>query len=214
MSWEDEINQIEDTPSTKVVTSRGPGRPPGAKNGDRNGSMAPIVDWSPTHDRVVLLHVAMLSNSEIGAEVGLTAARVGQILNDPTGRKLIKEAQERLREKMSAQIEDGLVGLCVKALQNIRETIELDGLQHGTDFKKHQDKLSMELLKGRGHLPGDIEGKKAERPPISTMLAERLVDALEQSNEASRMAKEEAKAKEIVVQDQAIRDGDFVLVEK
>jgi hypothetical protein len=195
---------------------RGRGRPPGAENGSRTGeasaSQAPIVNWLPKHDMVVALHVGMQSTAEIAQLVGYTSTRINQILNDPTGKAKIREAQESLRERLSAQIEDGLVAICVKALQNVRETIELEGLAYGSDFKKHQDRLSVEVLKGRGFL--DKERPTRDAPAIDPILVKRLADAMEKSNQAADFLQKEREDREIVVEDAEIieKSGDFSLV--
>lgn len=191
---------------------RGRGRPPGVKNGEGEG-MDPIKNWTPKHDLVIQLHVGMHGKQEIADLTDLTPTRVSQILNDPQGKALVRVAQERLRIRMAEEIEDGLVSLCVKALDNIRETIELEGLAHGSDFKKHQDKLSLEVLKGRGHLSKDTEAQKREQAPLDAMLAGRLVEALEKSNEAAQFAIDQKKEKEIVVEANVPKNTTFKLVE-
>jgi hypothetical protein len=176
--------------------------------------MAPIKNWLPKHDLCVMLHVGMKTDTEIAEMVGYTSARVNQILNDPTGKTKIREAQERLREKLSAQIEDGLVAICVKALSNVRETIELEGLAHGSDFKKHQDKLSLEVLKGRGFL--DKERQAKEAAPLDPILVKRLAEAMEKSNEAAEIIQRDREEREIVVEDpeEDAPKGSFQLVEQ
>lgn len=176
------------------------GRPPGVKNGEGK-SLEPIKNWTPTHDAVVMLHVALKSNKEIAVMVDLSVQRVGQILNDPIGKRLVAEHQQELRKKLSEDVTDGLASLCVRAVEILRETLEIDGLTHGSDFKKHQDNLAMQLLKGKGHLGGEKVGGDQEGSPLSAKLAERLVVALERSNEAERLAQE---SKEIVIEAEVV----------
>lgn len=188
--------------------TRGRGRPPGVKNGEGK-PMAPIVKWTPRNDFIVHLHITMHSDEEIAERVGVTPQRVNQILNDPTAKGHIRDAQERLRAKLSQEVADGLAAICVKALDNIRTTIELEGLAHGSDFKKHQDKMSLEVLKGQGFLSKEKERDEATELPAD--LVKRLSHALEKSVEAT----EYLQSKEIVVEEESetVHEGDFVLVE-
>jgi hypothetical protein len=162
---------------------KGRGRPKGARNGQRK-SGAPIKRWKPVHDLIVSLHVSMRSNKEIAEMLGCTPTTVTRVLTDPAAKEKIRIAQESLREKLSQRIEEGLVALCIKALDNIRQTIELEGLAYGSDFKKHQDKVSLEVLKGRGFLNKE---PPAYRQGISldSALATRLIEAIKESEKAA-----------------------------
>jgi hypothetical protein len=197
----------------EIKKKRGRGRPLGVKNGEGK-KKASIKKWSPKHDLIVQLHVSLHSPEEISAMVGCSSGRVLQVLSDPKGKKLVQLAQGRLREKLSAEVEDGLVSICVKALDNIRETIELEGLVHGSDFKKHQDRLSLDVLKGRGFLNKDGVSQDAVRGPINENMAERLIKAIEKSNEASDLIAQTRAENEIVVQEaeEVPREGSFKLV--
>jgi hypothetical protein len=193
------------------------GRPKGRKNGQGRG-LAPIKRWSPKHDMIVHLHVGLKSNKEIADLVGMSEVRVGQVLRDPSATKIIGRVQEEIRDKMTDSVEEELLAISIKAVKNIRETIELEGLVHGSEFKKHQDRLSYDVLKGVGFLPGDRDGKVAERPPLNEILAERLVSALEKSNAVAEIHTAKEAAKEVEVKETrrkaiaAATEADFVLV--
>lgn len=166
------------------------GRPKGVRNGEGK-ALAPIKKWTPKHDMIVNLHLAMKSHKEISAIIGDTEQRVCQVLKDPTARKLIERFRERVLEQVSESIEEELVVVAKKALKNVHETIGIEGLVHGTDFKKHQDRLSFDVLKGVGFLPGDREGQGDKTPSLSESLSKKLVAALERSNELEEEKREE-----------------------
>jgi len=186
-----------------------PGRPPGVKNGEGT-ALDPIKNWSVKHDTVVSLHCSMHSNDEIGEMVGLSAQRVSQILNDPQGKRMIKEHQERLRERLFGNMEDELVDLCVDAVRNLKDTVSLEGLSVGSDFKKHQDKVSLELLKGNGLLNRHKEIEQGNRAEIPKMLAERIATALEKTAKVADELEKQEKDNNIEVE--STREGDFELV--
>jgi hypothetical protein len=187
------------------------GRPKGVKNGEGK-SLVPIKEWTIKHDLVVNLHIGMHSNEEIAQLTDLSAVRVSQILRDPQAKILIKEAQKKFRERLGERIEDGLISLAEKALENLRETIELDGLPHGSDFKKHQDKMSLEVLKGRGFLSKESDQGASTSDPLPAKLAERLAVAFEKTAEAEGyLARANAETED--EEDQSVEEADYELVE-
>jgi len=188
----------------------GPGRPPGVKNGEGK-SLEPIKNWTIKHDTVVSLHCSMHSNEEIAEMVDFTSQRVSQILNDPQGKRMIREHQERLRERLFGNMEDELVDLCVDAVRNLKDTVSLEGLSVGSDFKKHQDKVSLELLKGNGLLSKDRDIDRRRQAEIPKLLAERIATALEKTAKVADELEKQEKDKEIEVE--STRNGNFTLVE-
>ena len=195
------------------------GRPKGVKNGQGTSVVAPIKKWKPKHDLVVQLHIACYSNDEIATMTKFSSVRVGQILGDPKAKNMIRAAQERLREKLSKEIDEGLVAICAKAVQNIRETIEIDGLTAGTDFKRHQDKISLEVLKGRGFLSKDGGDSKTRNETLPLDLLSKVNEALMKSEEVTaymQEREEKEQANEIMVGDDEVEipEGKFVLVSK
>jgi hypothetical protein len=113
---------------------------------------------------------------------------------------------------LSEDVEDGLASLCVRALDIVRETLEVEGLGIGSDFKKHQDNMALSVLKGRGYLGKDAANNQGTKESIPEELAKRIAHALEKSNEAAEYARSE---NEIVVEESiaASREGDFTLIE-
>ncbi len=187
----------------------GPGRPSGVKNG-QGTSLEPIKDWNTKHDTVVALHCSMHSNQEIAEMVGYTPARVSQILNDPQGRRLVEAHRMRMRERLMEDVESGLAEICVDALENIRRTVELEGLSIGSDFMKHQDKVSLEVLKGSGFLTKDKEMDRGGQTEIPKMLAERIATALEKTAKVAEEIEKQEKEREIIQEEpENVREGDF-----
>ena len=175
------------------------GRPLGVKNGEGKNPLAPIAKWEPWMDLVVGLKLMQWSNGDIAKRVKKTSSRVSQILNDPIAKAAIRETAERIRAKMQEDVDDVLLDLCVPASERIRETIEAEDFLPGSDAKKHQDRLSMDLLKGVGFLPGatQSDGKVVEQ--ISETVLKSYSDALKISAEADRIRDERLKENEIPV---------------
>ena len=145
-----------------------------------------IKNWKVQHDTVVSLHISGYSNKKIAVATGLTEVRVSQVINDPLAKDIIRGVQKSLRMKMEEDIGDKLIVLAEEGAARIGETIEAEFLL-GSDQKKHQDNVSIQVLKGTGFLSREFAlGETASRPPLDEMLAERLVTALEKSNEAAR----------------------------
>lgn len=164
-------------------------------------SLAPIVNWSPTHEYVVSLHIMGNSNKRIATAVGLSEVRVSQILHDPEAQKLIHRAKLSMRQKMSEDIEGRLVVAAEASVGRIEETLDAEFIP-GSDGKKHQDGVALSILKGTGFLSKDFSGEgEAKRPPISSSQAERLISAMEKANEARQLAHEQEILEAEIVED-------------
>lgn len=165
------------------------GRPKGVKKGEGTTVLAPIVNWTPFHETVVQLSMANWSNTDIAERFDYHPGRISQILQDPraklTQAKIIAQMQEKFAEGITGQ----LAQLAPMAWNNIRDTVyarNADGsaIAPGTAAKKHQDMISQWLLDG--YLPeGTKDSSKPKSENFDSKLAERLVSALERSNEVA-----------------------------
>ena len=149
-------------------------------------SLAPIINWKPRHENIVVLHLNGWSNIAIADYMGITPVRVHQVLQDPQAQAVIRATMSRVRENLSAETADRLLELTEKAVERIAETLDMTFVP-GTDPKKHQDNVSLQLLKGKGFLSDDRgeDGKVKERIPVS--LLERFTEALEATNKAKML---------------------------
>ena len=147
------------------------------------------LKWKHKYDRMVFLSIQGWTLDEIAAEVGCTPGRVSIVLCSRPGKEHLALWQERLADRCLSTIEQGLVGLGPKAVKNIAMTVDADIPEKATRRKQHQDKISFELLSrigfgkketGRAVDEGGLNGLPRE-------LQERLVSALEQSAEATRI---------------------------
>jgi hypothetical protein len=129
----------------------------------------------------------MWPNKKIAEHFRITPERVSQVLNDPHAKAMIRTLQARMQERLADDIEGSLMELAKISVDRVGETIRFEDFSLGSDAKKHQDNLSMTLLKGVGFLPGPQEGKESARPPLNEALAERLIGALEKTNSADEM---------------------------
>lgn len=161
-------------------------------------ALAPIKKWTTRHEMVVHLHIAQYSNTDIAEKMKITPVRVSQILSDPQAKQIVRAVQKNLRKQMEDSIEDRLLVLADEGVARIEETITHRDFVLGTDAKKHQDRLSFDVVKGLGFLPGDKEGERVAEKKLPAALAERLVTALEASNAASRAQNQEIMEAEVV----------------
>ena len=161
-------------------------------------TLAPIKKWSTKHEMVVHLHVAQYSNTAIAEKMGITPVRVSQILADPQAKQIIRAVQANLRKQMETSVEDRLVLLADESVNRIADTITFRDFPLGSDAKKHQDNIAMGVLKGVGFLPGAKEGEGEPEKKLPQALAERLLLALDASNEASRIQNQEVMEAELV----------------
>lgn len=150
-----------------------------------NNSLAPIAKWSVEHEEIVALHIGRWSNEDIAKKMGKTPVRISQILSDPKARELINAAGLRIRTLMMENLEEGLAVLAVKGMARIAETLNIEFVP-GTDAKKHQDRLALDLIK---LVKGD-ENQVGDAPPLDADMSKRLIEALEDATAADRLIEE------------------------
>lgn len=179
------------------------GRPKGVKNGEGTHQLAPIKNWKPWMTKVVILHMAGVSREAISKEFPskkdpskfLSTARITQILRDPSATQIMRGMEAKIKEKMEVDIEEGMFVLAEKGMKRLAETLD-ETFAPGSDAHKHQDNVSLTLVKN--FVPGEKEAKKRDNaPPLNEKLTERLITALEKSNEARQIHSGD------------IKDGDF-----
>lgn len=146
------------------------------------GQLAPMKFFKFKHDKIVIMHLQGAKNFEIAEELGITPQRVYQVLADPSAQMMIQRFRREMRKRAHEDIEGRMTELGVQAIENIAKTIETE-VQAGSRFKKHQDDVSLKLLDRLGYTPRsdravDDGGLKMDRD-----LSERLVKALEETND-------------------------------
>ena len=165
------------------------GRPRGVKNGEGK-ALEPIKNWKTKYEQIVALSmIPGWTNVRIAERFGMTPVRVSQILNDPHAKAIVRATNLKLREKIAEDIHGKLLELSKTSVDRISETLEHTDFVLGSDAKKHQDNLGLQLLKGVGFLPGARDAEDENKGPtgLPVALAERLTAALERSNEAERL---------------------------
>lgn len=139
-----------------------------------------VAKWKPLHDTVLALHLSGYKNTSIGAIVGLDPSYVGDLLNDPRAKKAISKLRQRLLDNQVNTLEDKLALLGGEALDNIRQTVTAE-IQAGSRAKKHQDKVSFDVLE----LIGVGQDKEADGGmKLSKDASERLAEALDDADKA------------------------------
>jgi len=151
-------------------------------------TLAPIVRWTVKHEQIVSMHIGGMSNEEIAAAIKIkgknpSVVRVSQILGDPQALRTIHEAILLVRSQMTEDLDGGLAVLAMTAMKRIAETINFEFFP-GTDEKKHQDRLSLDLVK---MVYSNNQDTTEEAPPLNEALSERIVEALEASKAADEL---------------------------
>lgn len=167
-------------------------------------SLAPIKNWKPRHENVVILHLNGWGNDEIAKHLRITPVRVAQILQDPQAMILKAAVMKRVRENLSGDITDRLLELTELSVEKIAETLEATFVL-GTDPKKHQDNVALQIVKGKGFLSGAEVPAETRDPQIPVSLLERFTAAMEKSNEAKRLHSGESNV---------IKEADVEIIEE
>jgi predicted transcriptional regulator len=147
--------------------------------------MTAIKKWSPKHDAIIALHMSGKSNIEISALLGLTKVRVSQVISDPTGRRLIQEAQDQLRTKLKDNVSDRVLAMAEIGSKRLMETMEAE-FTPGSEAKKHQDNKVVDILKGTGFLVNQVADDRKDMNAVSNEVAKKLTDAIEKAAKAER----------------------------
>jgi len=146
-------------------------------------SIIPIKNWKPRHENIVMLHIGGWSNEAIAEYVKITPQRVYQVLQTHQAKALIATHLERVREQFGTEISDKLLNLAKLSVDRIEETLD-QAFIPGTDAKKHQDRVSLDLLKGKGFLNGADPDEVDRTQKVPASLLDRFTSALEKANEA------------------------------
>ena len=173
------------------------GRPKGPASGGSR-ALAPIKNWKPWHEEVVGLHIMRWSNEAIAEKIGKTKQHVSNVLTDPKAQAVIRATAARFRVQLADDIDEKLLDLSVHAVERIKETIEFPDFPPGTDAKKHQDSISMSLLKGTGFLGTQVT-ESAPIQPLDNGLIKAFTDALAKSTEAASLQAKRDNGNEIPV---------------
>ena len=144
--------------------------------------------WRHKYDKIVFLKLQGWTHAQIADEVNLSISRVNIVLNSRPGKERMELWRSRLEERTMLTIEEDLMSLGKRAVKNIAETINADvGMK--SRAKKHQDSVSFEVLARIGF-------NKTEKKPVDPGsglgglrpdLQERIAEALEKSEEATRI---------------------------
>ncbi len=130
--------------------------------------IAPLIQWKPIHDQMIALYIAGYSFDAIAKALGRGRTNVAGVIHDPRAQKAIEFARKRTFSTIMTAVDDQMVVLGAKAIDNIAETIntpirDSEGkVAVGTKAKVHQDNISFELLGrigfGRGSQKEDAGG--------------------------------------------------------
>lgn len=168
---------------------RGRGRPRGVRNGEGERSLVPIKNWKPWMTKIVVMHMAGMAAEEIAKlfpskhdpEKLISVTRISQIVRDPQAQQMIRGMNERVKEGMLSEINDGMLVLAHKGMSRLAETLN-DTCNPGTSAKKHQDMVSLALVKN--FVPGEAENKHAHAEGLTDKGAGILAEALKKAAEA------------------------------
>ncbi len=155
-------------------------------------TLAPIARWTIKHEQVVAMHIGGMDNGQIAANITIkgknpSVVRVSQILSDPQALRIINEAMMQVRSEMMENLDDGLAALAVTAMARIRETIDFPDFILGSDEKRHQDRLSLDLVK---LVYSNNSNEIGDAPPLDAALSKRIAEAIEASNAVEELIRE------------------------
>lgn len=193
-------------PKQKKTWKRG--RRPGIGNGEGKPKV-PIKKWSSKHEMIVYMRVVgMLGVEEIAKRLKLTTTWVAQVLRDPQAVELERQLRLGIRKNIQENAEIKVAQLGIEALERLAHTIERKDLDLvlNTEEKKHQDRLSLDFIKETG-LIADVDRPERgrENKNLTESLAARLINALEKSNEAEEIRRQN--------QEERIQEAEFVVEE-
>jgi hypothetical protein len=116
----------------------------------------PVANWGPVHDMIISLHVMGYSRDAIASLTDRSPGHITRVIQDPRGKKAIEVIRKRSYKALAASVEERMMVLGRKALENIAQTIDMDVIDDngnipvGSKAKVHQDNVSFELLKRIG----------------------------------------------------------------
>lgn len=168
--------------------------------------IAPILRWKPINDQMIALHIAGYSFEAIGKALRRARTTVASVIHDPRAQKAIEFARKRTFASIMTAVDDQMVVLGAKAIDNIAETIntpirDSEGkVAVGTKAKVHQDNISFELL-GRIGFGKGSQQEEAGGLRLSPETEKKLVAGIERATKAE-------------VAYNRVEDADFEVVEE
>ena len=147
------------------------------------------MQWKPIHDQMIALHIAGYSIDLIAKSVNRARNTVAGVIHDPRAQKAIEFARKRTFSTIMTAVDDQMVVLGVKAIENIAETIttpvrDSEGKPAiGTRAKVHQDNISFELLSRIGFGKGGQQ-EEAGGLRLSPETEKKLVAGIERATKA------------------------------
>ena len=147
------------------------------------------MQWKPIHDQMIALHIAGYSIDLIAKSVNRARNTVAGVIHDPRAQKAIEFARKRTFSTIMTAVDDQMVVLGVKAIDNIAETIntpvrDSEGSPAiGTRAKVHQDNISFELLSRIGFGKG-AQQEEAGGLRLSPETEKKIVAGIERATKA------------------------------
>jgi len=132
------------------------------------------------------MHIGGVSVEQIAKIKKKTQPRISQIIADPQARRIINEAMLKVRSQMMENLDSGLAVLVEKGMKQLAKTINFDDFEPGSDGKKHQDRIIIDLIK---LVKGDAVQTETVIP-LDADMARKLTEALEDSKAANELIQE------------------------
>ena len=147
------------------------------------------MQWKPIHDQMIALHIAGYNIDAIAKALNRARNTVAGVIHDPRAQKAIEFSRKRTFSTIMTAVDDQMVVLGVKAIDNIAETIntpvrDSEGAPAiGTRAKIHQDNTSFELLSRIGFGKG-AQQEEAGGLRLSPETEKKLVAGIERVTKA------------------------------
>jgi hypothetical protein len=145
-----------------------------------------LTQWTTLHDQAVTLHLVGWKPDQIAETLDQSVGWVVEVVKSDRAMALSKQLQKRVRTRLLESLEDQMVGLGELAVMNLKETMQ-SHVEVGTPEKRHQDKMSLEILKLLKSSDALNELMNRASGGFSKELEKRLATALELSNQIDQM---------------------------
>lgn len=141
-----------------------------------------ISKWGPKHEQVALLSASGATNKDIAEVVGFSENWIGKIVRDPRAQLAQANFVRALRERLLKKFDNRILELADYAIRNLGRTVKADVDPDHLDKKRHQDKMSVEVIKFTG-----LGESQSDKRPVIQITSDQLgvlAGAITKSDEA------------------------------
>jgi len=164
----------------------------------------PAQDWPLRNDQIVLLVLSGASQAAAGRTFDISRQAVGKILNDPRAKDIIRQARQKLHDRILESMDDQLDLASKLSLVKLKQTLDAD-ISPYHKAKSNQDRVALKILAGRGFLPGDSRTEEGGLLMSGDQFA-KLVSAMSKSDQAKQIDPFKVEENEIIVEAEVVEE--------